>query len=114
MKSPVVKKETQRGSVRDRLMRHPFARLETVLVVGALITGIASAALSEVNRKSANEALLKRYKLVPVVIASRDLSPGTILDEAAMKKSQVLAAGLTPNMVEPADVKNVIGRRLGL
>ena len=101
MKSKVAKKGRQPLSLREKLARHPLARLETALVIGALVTGIASAALSEVNREASNRALLDRYKLVPVVVADKDLSPGTVLDESAMKRAHVLAARRTPNLVEP-------------
>ena len=114
MKSKVAKKGRQPLSLREKLARHPLARLETALVIGALVTGIASAALSEVNREASNRALLDRYKLVPVVVADKDLSPGTVLDESAMKRAHVLAARRTPNLVEPQDVKNILGRRLGV
>ena len=114
MKSAMNKMARHALPLKERILSHPLARLETALVVFAMVAGIASAALSEVNRKARNEALLQSYKLVPVIVANKDMSVGTVLDEAAMRQTQILANSLTGNAVEPADIENVIGRRLGI
>jgi pilus assembly protein CpaB len=89
-------------------------RLETALIAGAVVAGIGSAALSEMNRTAANEELQNRYKIVTILTSTKDLSPGVILDRSSVIESEVLASSVSTNMVSSEESESVLGRRLAI
>ena len=90
----------------------PWKRAEVILVVGALVTGIGSAALSEANRDAANQQLLDRFQVSQVLVASKDMVVGSLVDGAAVKTVDVLQSRVTANMVGSTEGQTVIGHRL--
>lgn len=102
----------------DRLLRRakasPYWRLETALIVGSVVVGIGSAALSEANRDAANQELVDRYETRLVYVAEHDLPTGTIIDRTGFVRDEMLRRNLSANSVDGDAFDAVVGKRLAI
>ncbi len=56
--------------------------------------------------------VLQQWSLVPVVVADRALSSGTIIDWDMAKEHKMPKKFVTPSIVKPEQFKNIIGQKL--
>lgn len=96
------------------LKEHPLWRLETALVAGAIVAGLISAGLSHQHSLAVSESMERLYKTTPVIVASRDLPAGTLIDQTAVTNLTTLDRSLSPNFVPARDEKLVLGYRLAV
>jgi pilus assembly protein CpaB len=97
-----------------RARTSPWWRLETALIVGAVVVGIGAAAMSEANRNAANRELMERFRVQTVVVAAKDLPVGSVIEADSVRYAEALASGVTANAVDADALPGVLGRTVGI
>lgn len=108
------KKESVLSRSLRRAKASPYWRLETALIVGAVVVGVGSAGLSEANREASNQELIERYRTRLVYVAERDLPAGSIIDRGAFGQAEMLMSNMTTNTVDAQAFEAVLGRRVSI
>lgn len=103
----------------ERLMHHPgldkykeksWWRTETFLIVGAILAGLFSAALSQASRSAYRELLEKKFQMQRIVVASKELPAGTILTKGVLAPASYLKGNLSSNFILADNLGTVLGR----
>jgi hypothetical protein len=79
----------------------------TVLVLLVLVAGLA---VVWANKRAADAK--RGWNLVPVVKATRDLKPGTVLTRADVEPGELPEQFATATLVQPVDLARVLGKPL--
>lgn len=93
----------------DELKQKPWWKPETLMVAGAIVAGLTSAALSNANQAAQRDQITKQFARTTVLVATRDLPAGAKIDQTAVHAADRLSDGVTENYV-PAneDMLNVL------
>ena len=105
----------------QRIMEHPglekyrersWWRTETFMIGGAIVAGLFSAALSHASRTAYREQIEKKFQTQRIVVAARELSPGTVLTKSHLAPAAYLKGNLSSNFVPVENLGNILGRSI--
>lgn len=82
---------------------------KTPLVV-AVALGLAAALMAFHTMKRTEDRLVAQWETKFVVVAARDIAPGTVLDYDLVARMKTPVQFITPSVVRPAQVEQVIGQ----
>ena len=104
------------GRYFDRYRDRSWWRLETLLVVVALIAGLISSALNEANRNATRQKLEESFSRTPVVVAAQDLSANTEIHIGMLTRGGRLTSGVTANLIPATDqgLQKILGKTLSI
>lgn len=115
--SPLDGTVSNSGSpLRDKLLaklevykQKPWWKPETAMVVGAVVAGLTSAALSNANQAAQRDQITRQFARTAVLVATRDLPAGSKIDATAVSAAERLSEGVTENYVPATeDMVNVL------
>lgn len=96
----------------SQLKESPYYRLESILIVGSIVVGMAAAALNNANSSAVYRAMAERYKLTNIYVAKHDLIPGDTVGPDTVVIKEILFSSHTPNMVDQETLASAMGRHL--
>ena len=90
-----------------------------IVLIASLVAGIAAALLTRVyiaakdaEVRGMKEALTSRYGMISVVVLTRDLPAGTVLEQGDIGAIKVPALGMRGQAVPEEEWRTVIGRKI--
>jgi pilus assembly protein CpaB len=81
-------------------------------LVIALVLGLLAALISHRTMKRQEEKIKEGWNLVPIVVASRDISEGSSLEWDMVAEHQIPEQFASSSLVEPKQIERVIGQQL--
>lgn len=81
-------------------------------LVIAIVLGLLAGAFSWMTVERERSAVRKGWVLKPVVVASRDIPEGTILDMDMLQQRQIPEQFVTRSVVRPDKVQHIIGKKV--
>lgn len=96
----------------DKYKERSWWRTETFLIGGAIVAGLFSAGLSHTSRTAYREQLEKKFQTQRIVVASRELTAGTVLTKSVLAPAAYLRGNLSSNFVPVENLNNILGRSI--
>jgi Flp pilus assembly protein CpaB len=81
-------------------------------MVGAFATGLVAGVALFVLLKKGDDAKRKDLALTPVIVAARDLAPGTVVVFESVAQRPLPGALVTSSLVLPDSAKYIVGQRV--
>jgi len=99
------------GSFIDRFKDKPWWRLETALLVGAIVCGLFSGVLSHFNSLQKDQYYQDTYATNRVLVVNQDLEQGQIITKNQLELRNMLRSNMTQNHLTPNNVMMVVGKK---
>lgn len=109
-----IASESNGSAITRLLRRHGLYRIESLIVVLAVVIGTLGSFLQHANQVSFENRIHEQYRVVEVLASSTKLASGTVLQREHFTVSRVLSGSKTDNMLTEDDLKSVLGKPLQL
>lgn len=112
-----LKDRLLKGRLKDLIARYeekPWWRLETALVIAAVIFGFISGALSHANSKAMEDKYQALFTTRPVLVASKDLQQGEFIDPTKFATVPMLVGNITSNHLSENQRNLIIGKQIAI
>jgi len=94
--------------------RHPWWRLESALIGGAVVCALMSGVLAHSNSNAAKRELSSLFSTRETLVAARDIKYGEKLDQSMLRVSETLERNASTNLIIPKDAAMIIGKRISV
>jgi pilus assembly protein CpaB len=84
---------------------------KTPLII-AIVLGVMAAGLAYKTMAHREEKIKEGWTLMPVVVSSRDIAEGSVLDYDMVARMSMPEQFVTPSVVKPSQFEKVIGQKL--
>jgi pilus assembly protein CpaB len=98
----------------QHLKTKPWWRLETGLILGAVICGLLSGIIKRAHDREREAELERVFATEAVLITAADMVAGESLSKAKVRIGQILSNNVTRNHVRPADMSLILGKQIAV